>query len=366
MITIDTAKTAVNVLISVLGSTTWPPAFVSGDFCGSCRGMRPWRHYNQRRSASKRPARRPGEFPSPALILRRVGILLLIGWAAPLPAARADVVLQTPHVRIVHAPSLKHRAGQMAAMTPALIRSLERDLGLPFDLQPTVVPAPNRSAFRRLGGREWFTAFAVPHKNQVVIDLSRLEKRPEDLYSTLKHEYAHLLLHHAIDGRRLPRWLDEGVAQWASDGLSEYLPTGQGPLLPQAAAAGRLFYLDELSARFPPDHQGLQLAYEQSRSFVNYLVRLYGAGGLRLLLQSLAAGAAPWEAFEEAFGVTLAAAEDDWRAGLRSPGSWLANLAGHLYGLLFFLAALATCGAYLRFRYRKRHYRAGEEDDSEF
>ncbi len=339
---------------------------MSNIFSGSHRSKRSIRHYSQRQSASKRPFGLPDEYPVAGANHLGIGILLLIGWMAFVPVARADVVLQTPHVRIVHAPSLKHRAGQMAAMTPALIRSLERDLGLPFDLQPTVLPAPNRSAFRRLGGRQWFTAFAVPRKNLVVIDLSRMEKRPEDLYPTLKHEYAHLLLHHAIDGRRLPRWLDEGVAQWASDGLSEYLPTGQGPVLPQAAAAGRLFYLDELSVRFPADHLGLQLAYEQSRSFVNYLVRLYGDGGLRLLLQSLAAGSAPWEAFEEAFGVTLVDAEDGWRAGLRSPGSWLANLAGHLYGLLFFLAALATCGAYLRFRHRKRHYRAGEEDDSEF
>ena len=291
--------------------------------------------------------------------------IVLIGGMAALPHVRADVVLQTPHVSIIHAPSLKHRAGQMAAMTPTLLRSLERDLGLPFDLQPTVLPAPSHAAFRRLGGREWYTAFAVPQRNLVVIDLSRLDKRPEDLYPTLKHEYAHLLLHHAIDSRRLPRWLDEGVAQWASDGLSEYLSTGRGPLLPQAAAAGRLFYLDELAARFPANRQDLQLAYEQSRSFVNYLVRHYGAHALRRLLQSLAAGAAPWEAFEEAFGVTLADAEDGWRAELHSPGSWMANLAGHLYGLLFFLAALVTCGAYLRFRYRKRHYRDEEDDDAE-
>ncbi|MBL0712961.1 MAG: hypothetical protein JJV98_04605 [Desulfosarcina sp.] len=267
---------------------------------------------------------------------------------------------------MVHPPALKHRAVQIADITPGIIRSLEKKLALPFDLRPTVVPAPSRSSYRLLGGREWFTAFAVPRKNQVVLDMSRLENRPEDLYQTLKHEYTHLLLHHAIARRRLPRWLDEGIAQWASDGLSEYLPAGRHPLLPQAASSGRLFRLDELADRFPRDHSGLQLAYEQSRSFVNYLVRRFGEDALRMLLQSLAAGAAPWEAFEEVFGISLSVAEDDWRADLRRPGFWMANLSGHVYGLLFFAAAVATVWAYLRFRHRKRHYRAGEEDDPDF
>ena len=298
------------------------------------------------------------------------GLRLMIGllaiWLITASGARADKVLQTPHVRIVHDPALKHQAVQIAAMSPAIIENLKRKLGLPFDLRPTVVPAPDRESFRRLGGRAWLSAFAVPRKQLVVLDLSRLDQRSGDLYATLKHEYAHLALHQAIARRHLPRWLDEGAAQWASDGLSEYLPAMQRTLLPQAAAAGRLFFLDELADTFPDDPQGLHLAYEQSRSFVNYLVRRFGEDALRRLLQSLAAGAAPWEAFEEAVGVELAALEDEWRSGLRRPGSWLANLAGHVYGLLFFVAAVATIGAYLRFRHRKRHYRAGEDDDPEW
>jgi hypothetical protein len=40
----------------------------------------------------------------------------------------------------------------------------------------------------------------------------------------------------------------------------------------------------------------------------------------------------------------------------------MANLAGHVYGLLFFAAALATVWGYLRLRHRKRHYRDDEDD----
>ena len=83
------------------------------------------------------------------------------------------------------------------------------------------------------------------------------------------------------------------------------------------------------------------------------------------MLQSLAAGASPGQASEESLGMRLADLEADWRDGLRGPGSWLAGLAGQVYGLLFFAAALATVGAYWRFRQRKRFYRAGEDEEDE-
>lgn len=322
--------------------------------------------YSQSQPVSKRPSLRNGARAG-GVIRFTVGlwVVLLTVSMVGVSGARADLVLQTSRVRILHTPALKPLALQIAEMSPDIMRSLEIKLGLPFDFKPTVVPAPDRASFIRLGGRPWFTAFAVPHKRQVVLDLSRLNQRAGDLYATLKHEYAHLLLHRAIANRRLPRWLDEGVAQWVSDGLSEYLPAAQRVELPQAAAAGRLFFLAELSDQFPVDQQGLQLAYEQSRSFINYMVRRFGEDALRLLLQLLASGAVPWEAFEEAFGIDPAMAEDDWRLGLRSPGSWIASLAAHVYGLLFFTAAMATIWGYLRFRHRKHHYRDGEDEDPE-
>ncbi|MDJ0721056.1 MAG: peptidase MA family metallohydrolase [Desulfobacterales bacterium] len=323
-------------------------------------------HYIQTGAASKRVAGpRPDHAARASGTRFRLLALLPVLWLAAAAPLRADAVLQTPHVRIVHAPESKHRAERIAAMTPAIIADLQRQLGLSFTIRPTVVPAPNREAFYQLGGRPWFTAFAVPRKQLVVLDMSRLDRPAGDIYTTLKHEYAHLALHQAIARRRLPRWLDEGTAQWASDGLSEYLPTTQRALLPQAAAAGRLFDLDDLAETFPEDGQGLQLAYEQSRSFVNYLVRRFGDDALRLLLQSLSAGASPREAFEVSLDIRLADVEAEWRESLRGPGSWLAGLAGQVYGLLFFAAALATVGAYWRFRQRKRLYRAGEDEEDE-
>ena len=323
-------------------------------------------YYNQSGQASKRAADIGGIDAAQAFGRGvRLSILLFALGLAAVSTARADAVLQTPRVRIIHHPTLKRRAERIAAISPAIIADLERKLGLTFSIRPTVVTAPNRDAYYRLGGRSWFTAFAVPRKQLVVLDMSRLDQPAGDLYATLKHEYAHLALHQAIAHRRLPRWLDEGTAQWASDGLSEYLPAVQRALLPQAAAGGRLFDLAELAETFPPNTRGLQLAYEQSRSFVNYLVRRFGDEGLRMLLRSLAAGASPGEAFEETLGIRLADVETEWRDGLRGPGSWMAGLAGQVYGFLFFAAALVTVGAYWRFRHRKRQYRDGEEEEDE-
>ena len=355
------------MLTSSLGSNFLPPLHLgqTGNRSSCCESAFE-EQYIQTGLACKRSAvHRRGNAARAYERWSHLPILLLVLWLTAADTPRADEVLQTPHVRIVYPPALGQRAEHIAAVSPAIIADLKRKLGLGFTGRPTVVPAPDRDAFYRLGGRSRFTAFALPHKQLVVLDMSRLDQPSADLYATLKHEYAHLVLHQAIDHRRLPRWLDEGTAQWVSDGLSEYLPALQRALLPQAAAAGRLFDLGDLAETFPHDDQGLQLAYEQSRSFVNYLVRRFGDDALRLLLQSLAAGASPGQAFEEALGVRLSAVEAEWRHGLRRPSSWLASLAGHVYGLLFFAAAIVTVGAYWRFRRRKRRYRSGEEDEDE-
>jgi len=68
---------------------------------------------------------------------------------------------------------------------------------------------------------------------RIVIDSSRMNVNPFTLSVTAKHELAHLLLHHKINRTHLPRWLDEGFAQWASDGISEII-TGNRTFLANA------------------------------------------------------------------------------------------------------------------------------------
>jgi hypothetical protein len=46
---------------------------------------------------------------------------------------------------------------------------------------------------------------------------------PFTLTVTLKHELCHLFLHYLIGGGELPRWFNEGIAQWTSGGIAELM-----------------------------------------------------------------------------------------------------------------------------------------------
>jgi hypothetical protein len=292
------------------------------------------------------------------------GIILLTGPTADLAVASVELqALETDGLRVRYAAARQHTAERIAAISPALFRELAAATGLAFDFRPTVMPAARRSTFRRLGGNDTLMAFARPQSKQVVLDLSRFDSQPALLRPVLKHEYAHLLLHRHIAAPRLPRWLDEGIAQHLSDGLSEYLPGRQERILGEALAADRVFPLAALAVRFPADRYGRQLAYEQSRSIVGAMVRDYGDRFLPALLALMVDGATAAEAFQSVSGISLAEAEAVWRQRQTAPLSLMGRLAGHVYGLLFFMAGLATLAGYIRHRRRRRVYDTAADDE---
>jgi len=295
------------------------------------------------------------------VVLAAMLVLCPIRIAAAVP--QAGLALETDVVRVLYPPGRLATADRIADLSPTLFRELEAATGLPFDVRPTVIPAFSRVDFQRMGGRDAFAAFALPEQGQVVMDISRFEHRPAFFRSVLKHEYAHLLLHRHIASSRLPRWLDEGIAQQVSDGLSEYLPGRSQMVLGEALATDRVFPLAALAGTFPTDAFDLQLAYEQSRSIVGYMVRRYGDLFLKALISHLAAGLPVEQAFQTASGISLAEFEADWRRRQGTPLSWLGRIAGHVYGLLFFAAALATLVGYGRYRRRRRVYDAEEEEE---
>ena len=291
------------------------------------------------------------------------GVFLVLLAAGGASAFWVGEVLEEDAVRVRYTDGRRPAAEQVVAASPALFRELERETGLLFDFRPTVIAASRREDFQQLGGRESFVAFALPARRTVVLDLSRFDRRPESFRPVLKHEYAHLLLHRHIASDRLPRWLDEGIAQHLSDGLSEYLPGRSQLILGEALAAEREFPLRALEAGFPPDGNGLQLAYEQSRSVVGYLVQRYGEEILRDLIARMAAGEGAGEALRHVAGISLATLEAGWRRSVTTPWSWLGRMAGHIYGLLFFLAAVATLVGFIRHRRRRQAYQDDEEED---
>lgn len=291
------------------------------------------------------------------LCLSALLVLATAAAAQPLTTGNKEVV-------VVYEAALERAAAEVVRIYPQIKQSLEEFFGWGLDIRPRVVLVNDTRSFQNLTRNKLFVAFAVPDKELIVIDYSRMNTHPFTLGVTLKHELCHLMLHRHIPGHRLPKWLDEGVCQWVSDGIGEIFVNQGWSGLDSALLAGRIIPLRRLTDHFPRDEASLILAYEQSKSLINHVDRQYGAQAIIEILDLLKNGAALETALMNRLGVSLRRLEKEWLDHLEDTPRWLVFLASHMYGLLFFLAALLTMfGFILHRRRRKRIYEAWEEED---
>jgi hypothetical protein len=241
---------------------------------------------------------------------------------------------------------------------------LEHQLGWQVSFRPTVLLIREHTTFRAIAGTDAIAAFADPHRLLMVIDCSRIGAYPFQLEATLKHELCHLLLHQRVT-RDLPRWLDEGICQWVSWGMAEIFTDGRQRTLKAAALAGKLIPLRDLAGTFPQRGTDLTLAYEESKSVVDYMVKKYGEEGLLSVLARLREGESAAEAIQHAFSLSPEALETDWRRSLQTRIGWFVWVSIYLYEILFFLAGILVVLGFLRMMRRRRLRRLLQELDDE-
>ena len=256
---------------------------------------------------------------------------------------------------------LRVAANELAAEFPRIKADLEALFGWTIYKNPTILLIQNSETFGHLAGHPLIIAFAVPKDNLIVIDYGRLNQGYQRRKNLLKHELVHLLLHAHISGKRLPKWFEEGVAQWASDGIADLLEEPRSAVLTEAIFTGKLLPFAALMNHFPDDNRALILAYAQSRSMVYFLVDTYGADNILKILDLLKNGSGFDESIHRVFSVSFPELEQQWVNSQERPAAILAILAGYLYEFLFVAAALMTVVGFVRFRIRKRQYR--DEDD---
>ena len=288
-----------------------------------------------------------------------IGLFAIFILQSPLLAQ--PLVMQNDDMIVAYEPTLEGAAGQILRLYPELKKELEKIFAWRLAIRPQVILIKNTRTFRELSRNDIFVAFAVPDENLIVIDYSKMNRHPFSLRITFKHELCHLLLHRHISSAHLARWLEEGICQWTSDGIAEIFIDKSGSGLDAAILAGRVLDLRQLTEKFPRDKPSLMLAYEQSKSVVNYIDRQYGKGAILDLLGHLNNGRSLEDAAIKSLGISIDELEKDWLAELESTPRWLVYLAGHLYGILFFLAALLTILGFVR-RLMRRKVWEGENE----
>jgi hypothetical protein len=135
----------------------------------------------------------------------------------------------------------------------------------------------------------------------------------------IPHELVHLVFDTAVDNpyHFPPRWLNEGLADYLSQGYdADYRST-----VDRAADDGELIPLDGLRGQFPTSGERFYLAYAESVSAVDYMIRTHGQDALVQLVRSYADGRTDDEAFLDALGVDVAAFDAAWLGDLGAVAS---------------------------------------------
>lgn len=270
-------------------------------------------------------------------------------------------VIESPMVNVVYDKPLEFAAQDIIGMYPGIKEELEATLLWPIDFKPTVVLIGNQERFGQMAGNSAYVAYALPDKQLIVIDYSRMNIRPFTLRITLKHELCHLLLHRHITKVHLPKWLDEGVAQWISDGIPEIMPGRKESVLRWATLTGRFIRLGAISNHFPDGERDLILAYEQSKHVVEYIIANFGVNGVLNILTAMKDGHDADQAVTMSLMMSTADLENAWQRKQRSLGTMLAYMAANIYTMVFIFAGFLTIVLYIRLMIRKR--RLMDEED---
>ena len=130
----------------------------------------------------------------------------------------------------------------------------------------------------------------------------------------IPHELTHLVFDTATRNpyHEPPHWLNEGLADYLAQGYN----AGARGSVENAARSGAIMPLRALVGQFPAQQDRFSLAYDESVSAIDFLIRTYGQDALVGLIRSYADGVSDDVAFQDALGVNVAGFEDAWLADL--------------------------------------------------
>ncbi len=272
-------------------------------------------------------------------------------------------VINDEYLTVIFEDGLKSSAMDVKNLFPHVRNEIESLLGLTLKSRPTVILIKTRKRFLQMADHPITVAFAVPDRNLIVMDYSKVITHPFSLETTFMHEFCHLVLHHYIPA--IPRWLDEGICQWASGGIDEIIYDRNPNALDLAAATGKYLPFNHLNQRFPGASDQRVLAYQQSKRFVTFIVEKKGKQKFFEFLKKLQQGHDIDTAFYDVFKLTIQEFEKAWHQTLARRLTWMAWLSHHLYEFLFFCAALICVAGFVKLVLRKRNYTDEDMDEIE-
>jgi len=288
---------------------------------------------------------------------------LLLAISAPVVAAESraadEAVVVEGGCRLILPSRFRTMAKTFEFLCNDRIPSVFEQLGVdPMELysakgqvQIRVVESPSemsKYAPHGVGLPKWSSAITFSDQNLVLLPLLRQDGGPnDDLEVTLLHEVSHVAFHRASGGAQVPRWFSEGVAILQSEGSS----VGRKGMIWWASMVDSLPSLASIE-QYPEGAADAGNAYAMAADFTASLVELEGWSGIRYLTGMLLEGRSFNDAFDRTYGMSIARAEETWRANLFGGTEWITVVTGS--SALWGAAVVLFIVAWSRARRRKR------------
>ena len=179
--------------------------------------------------------------------------------------------------------------------------------------------------------------FALLGRHQVHLMLDVIARTGATLKDVVRHELVHELLDQYCgqDGRYVPRWFHEGLAQMLAG--DTYLGASEEDLV-WRVAAGSLRSIDVLDRKFPSTTTQRRTAYSHSFSYVSWLVREYGLPAMLRVARYTDSSTSFARALVAHAGRSTLELEDRWRSYLlHGSGARWRSLFSNWFSLLMIL-----------------------------
>jgi hypothetical protein len=185
-------------------------------------------------------------------------------------------------------------------------RDIGRQLGR-YPSKPLLVVLHTRETFQNAtGGPAWSDGLYDPTLGRIKIPTRGALTDQAWLTRVLRHEYVHAVVDDWLEGRRLPQWLNEGLAmQLANDAPPDIPAFVRGEI--------RLIKLNVLEAPWVGlSSQQALVAYLEGNSATKYLLERHGIGPVRDLLDRVAKGEPFPAAFQDRIFISYEEFERRW------------------------------------------------------
>ncbi len=279
------------------------------------------------------------------LILLFTGPAFFVFAASETPSS-----LETTHFRIFFSDEDERLAAALAAEAETIYADVVGDIGVAPRPGIDVYIEHTHEAFRRRQPQqekvpEWAVGLAYPAHNLIILKAPAAALHGTvDPFRNFRHELAHLTLHQALRGVRVPRWLDEGLAMYEA---REW--TLRTTAVISALTLKKAYIpLAALTNEFPVSVGEAEAAYAQSFSMVAYLLNRQGRERFHEFIRQVQAGKTLSQSTQAAFGLSFYDLEQRWHRYLRIRYTWVPVITSS--AALWFVASLLFLWVYARKR----------------